>query len=326
MPFMSPNRPTVSAWRGRGGGEGSSLARYARVMLGLVAVWLAWAIWCWAKEPSVERFGVVLLIAGGHTVVLGLECLLAAWCNRRDPVPGATAGEWGRAWWRECGWAVRVFAWRQPFRWRHRPDPVVADTPRPAVVFVHGFVCNRGFWFRWLAVLQAQSRPYVTVNLEPVFGSLDDYVDQVEAAVCRAHDLGAGPPLVVAHSMGGLAVRAWRVARDPQARRVSRVVTIGSPHHGTALARGSGFTNGRQMVPDGPWLRALRDREAALWGGAAHDRFVCWYSNTDNIVFPASTATLPGADNRLVRGAAHVDLAQRADVMASALALGDLNP
>ena len=36
---------------------------------------------------------------------------------------------------------------------------------------------------------------------------------------------------------------------------------------------------------------------------------VCWYTNCDNIVFPPSTATLPGADNRLVRGVAHVQLA-----------------
>ena len=39
------------------------------------------------------------------------------------------------------------------------------------------------------------------------------------------------------------------------------------------------------------------------------DPFTCWYSNCDNIVFPASVATLPGADNRFVPGVAHVELA-----------------
>ena len=35
----------------------------------------------------------------------------------------------------------------------------------------------------------------------------------------------------------------------------------------------------------------------------------CWYSNCDNIVFPAGTAMLPGADNRLVEGVAHMQMA-----------------
>ena len=30
--------------------------------------------------------------------------------------------------------------------------------------------------------------------------------------------------------------------------------------------------------------------------------FTCWYSNSDNIVFPTSVASLPGADNRLAAG------------------------
>jgi hypothetical protein len=37
--------------------------------------------------------------------------------------------------------------------------------------------------------------------------------------------------------------------------------------------------------------------------------FTCYYSSCDNIVFPVSTATLPGADNRYVNGVAHVHLA-----------------
>jgi len=48
-------------------------------------------------------------------------------------------------------------------------------------------------------------------------------------------------------------------------------------------------------------------------------RFVCWYSNCDNVVFPASTATLPGADNRFVPGLPHVGLAFDAAVMRSVL-------
>jgi triacylglycerol esterase/lipase EstA (alpha/beta hydrolase family) len=122
------------------------------------------------------------------------------------------------------------------------------------------------------------------------------------------------PPLLVCHSMGGLAARAWLRASSGYAR-VHHVVTIGTPHHGTWLARFSRVANGRQMRIGCDWQRQLeRDlppQQRAL--------FTCWYSNCDNIVFPASTATLPGAENRLLRGVAHVRLALHAGVMRDAL-------
>ena len=43
--------------------------------------------------------------------------------------------------------------------------------PGGAVVLVHGFVCNRGFWLPWLRALRDRGLAYATVNLEPVFGS-----------------------------------------------------------------------------------------------------------------------------------------------------------
>jgi triacylglycerol esterase/lipase EstA (alpha/beta hydrolase family) len=153
--------------------------------------------------------------------------------------------------------------------------------------------------------LRAAGHPFVAVNLEPVFGSIDDYTGVLDDAVRRATAAGGMPPVIVCHSMGGLAVRAWlRTTNQP----VRHVVTIGSPHRGTWLGRFSHTANGRQMRLEGEWVAALARTERAV-------SFTCWYSNCDNIVFPASTATLPAADNRLVRGAAHVELAFRPEVM-----------
>jgi triacylglycerol esterase/lipase EstA (alpha/beta hydrolase family) len=116
------------------------------------------------------------------------------------------------------------------------------------------------------------------------------------------------PPVLVCHSMGGLVARAW-LRRQQDAGRVARVITIGSPHGGTWIARFSRVPNGRQMRIGGDWLNAL---------GPPRDpaSFTCWYSNCDNVVFPASTATIAGADNRFLPGAGHIDLAFRPEVMA----------
>jgi triacylglycerol esterase/lipase EstA (alpha/beta hydrolase family) len=104
--------------------------------------------------------------------------------------------------------------------------------------------------------------------------------------------------------MGGLALRAWWAA-DGRDERLHHAITLGSPHHGTWLARFAMTRNARQMQQLSRWLQTLAPRETA----ARRARFTCFYSHCDNIVFPPSTATLPGADNRHVPGHAHVHLA-----------------
>jgi triacylglycerol lipase len=295
----------------------SSLARLqqATTVL-LVACALAWLGWHWRDSPGVGVAGFVTILMG-YAVILGVEFVLLWFASRRDPAPQATLGELAHAWLRETIMAPIVFCWRQPFRWRELPDQL-ESAGRPArrgVVLIHGFVCNRGFWTPWLKQLRSRGHAFVAVNLEPVFGSIDEYVPLVDEAVKRVTQATGLAPVLVCHSMGGLAARAWLRAKSADTR-VHHVITIGSPHHGTWLARFSQVKNGRQMRLQSDWLRRLEQGAAQY-----HCRFTCWYSNCDNIAFPASTATLAGADNRLVRGAAHVDLGFHPEVMAHSLAL-----
>lgn len=295
----------------------SALAMLQATGVVLVLGLLLWGIQAWHESHPQRVMGLVVLVFTGHAWVLALECALAAWQNRSDSSPRASLGDWLKAWWCEVRIAPQIFAWRQPFAWRRWPDSAqgAAPTDRPVAVLIHGFVCNRGFWLPWMQVMGERGLAFVSVNLEPVFGSIDEYVPQIEEAVARAEALGDARPILICHSMGGLAARAWLASVPDNAMRVERVITIGTPHRGTWLARFSHLENGRQMGPQSPWLLALEEREAALTPEPAWSGFVCWYSNTDNIVFPASTATLPGADNRLIRGAAHVDLAFHPAVM-----------
>lgn len=298
----------------------SSLARLQQLLvLGTVAFAVAWLLLWWPHAPLVAVIGAALAFVG-YAVVLGLEGWAAARLNRGDEAPAAGWPGHVGAWWQEVRVAPQVFAWRQPFRWASLPDDVdPSDGAVPAVVFVHGFVCNRGLWLPWMNRLRREGVPYVSVNLEPVFGDIDSYVPLMSDAVRRAHAITGRPPVMVCHSMGGLVARAWMAAEPHTA--VHKVVTIGSPHRGTWLGRFSRVTNGRQMRQEGDWLNALHQREAQIKPEATYADFVCWYSNADNIVFPASTATLPGADNRLVPGVAHVALAFHPRVMDESLAI-----
>lgn len=299
----------------------SSLARLQQVLvLSAIALSVLWAWWAWPRSALSMFIGMALL-ASGYALVLGVEIIAAAAINRTDTTTKASWAEWVGAWWQEVKVAPQVFAWRQPFRWRLSPDTLTTrPAALPAVVFVHGFFCNRGFWLPWMERLRALEVPYVSVNLEPIFGSIDDYASLVDDAVLRATSMTGHAPTLICHSMGGLAARAWLTASPGAGSRVRKIITIGTPHRGTWLARFSHLANGRQMRHNCDWQLELMARELALHPQRHADLFVCWYSNTDNIVFPASTATLPGADNRLVVGAAHVALAFHPRVMAESLA------
>jgi hypothetical protein len=285
-----------------------------RLVLGTLVLVLGWAAWLLLKGAWATALLVVALGFAGHALVLAFEFLCVAWVNRGDPAPPAGIGDLLRAWWAETLIAPRVFAWRQPFRqhaWPDQPGPPPGGATAPrrrGVVLIHGFICNRAFWQPWYPRLRALGIPHASVDLEPVFGSIDEYVPLIEAAVQRIEAATGLPPVLVCHSMGGLAARAWlreSANRGGAETRVHRVVTIGTPHHGTWLARWSFTPNGRQMRCDSRWIATLAAAEPL----ERLARFTCYYSHCDNIVFPASTAVLPGSEVHHVRGAAHVHMA-----------------
>lgn len=297
----------------------SNLARVLRVLVLLLALAAAaWTVSFW-RTSAWAALGGWLAILTGLALVLGAEFLALAVAGRRDPAPRPSGWQLLAAWWRSIWLNAIVFGWWQPFRWRAIPDRIPSAPtapPRRGVLLVHGFVCNRGFWMPWLKLLRGRGVPFIAVNLEPAFGSIDEYLATIDAAVQRLTRATGLPPLVVAHSMGGVAVRAW-LRSGGAVQRVHHVVTIGSPHRGTWIGRFSRALNGRQLRVDSPWLRELAHARPE---GAA-TAFTCWYSNCDNMVFPVSTATLPGADNRFVAGAGHLALAYHPDVIAASLAL-----
>lgn len=287
--------------------DSAMLARLQRwLVTGVLALALAW--WLASGEAALSagwRVGVLVLILAPHAPVLALEFLLLRRFGSAEPAERPGLGRCVRAWAGEVAWGWLTFGWRQPFRSASEPDYLpVPDAGRTGVVLVHGFVCNRGLWLPWMRRLRALGVPFVAVNLEPVFGSIDDYVPQIDAAVACLQQHTGRAPLIVAHSMGGLATRAWlRDAADADAR-CAGVVTIASPHHGTWLARFAVTPNGRQMRIGSEWLRALAQHEPP----ARRSRFTGFWGHCDNIVFPAATAMLDQADNRHLPGVAHVHM------------------
>lgn len=190
-------------------------------------------------------------------------------------------------------------------RWLGLPDPKVKpDDDRPPVLLLHGFFCNSGFW--WILRRQLFRASYdnvFTQTLEPVFGDIEHLTEQVAGkieAICAATH--AKQVIIVGHSMGGLAARAYLRRYGPA--RVLKLIAVGTPHHGTAHARAAFWLgeNLRQMRYKSAWLAELNSQSPPV-------PITNIYSYHDNIVAPQDSATLAGAKNIGLAGIGHLEMA-----------------
>lgn len=171
------------------------------------------------------------------------------------------------------------------------------------VLLLHGYGCNSGYWVHLSARLRQAGISHMALDLEPIAGSIDQYADRIHAALERLCQAAGSPQaIIVAHSMGGLASRAY--LRRHGARRVARVITLGTPHHGTALASFGPGVNAREMRLGSPWLAALAAGETP----ETRALFVSLWSHHDNIIAPQDSSFLPGARNIAFGGVGHVAL------------------
>jgi len=177
-------------------------------------------------------------------------------------------------------------------------------THRP-VLLIHGFACNHSVWREWLGRLEADGfGPVRVIDLEPPFADIEHHAAHVEREL-RAlfQDSGDIPVSIIGHSMGGLVARAALRRIGPEI--IGRIVTLATPHHGTALARL--FPNERlllQMVPNSRWLNQLNAEQEA--GCAVPITSI--YSLEDNLVVPARSAVLEHAHPIELRGIGHIGM------------------
>lgn len=207
-------------------------------------------------------------------------------------------------------------SWTMPFHAFHK-RPAVKPAGLPALL-IHGYGCNSGYWHAMSRALQKAQLTHHAISLEPILGDIDVYVPLIAQAVEQLiDDSGHQQIVLVAHSMGGLACRAY--LRTHGGSRIAKIITLGTPHHGTGLARHGVGINARQMRPadaaDKPtWLAQLAHDEAGRTEIRIDRLFVSIYSQHDNIVSPQLSAHLPGAKNIALVGIGHVTLASDVSV------------
>jgi pimeloyl-ACP methyl ester carboxylesterase len=108
--------------------------------------------------------------------------------------------------------------------------------------------------------------------------------------------------ILVGHSMGGMIARNY-VQNRGGAVNVERVVTLGSPHHGSKLAPFALSPMGKTLLPGSEFIRRFN---SAAWPQATP--LFSIYTRYDNIVVPAELARMDGAKAIELDGMGHTAL------------------
>lgn len=276
----------------------------ARLLRGLLATQLiTGALLGWfLSEPSDNRVWIVIIGALGFPLLTALALTIKTAIQSR--APGASA-----MWWRslpgEYVAGIRLFLLQQP--WTIAPpqfQPAMHPTANKVpVLLVHGYISNHRVWDEMASALRSAGHPVLTLDLEPLFTSIDNYGPLIEEAVselCR--QTGVEKVALIGHSMGGLVIRAW--IRSHGHDRVAMVITLGTPHAGTQIGPHPNTPNGQQMIWHSDWLHALSASETR----AIRQLIRIALSPQDNIVAPQREQVLEGAQVTVFDGLGHLAL------------------
>lgn len=298
------------------------IARFTRIMLALQIILIAGLAGLlfkldWISDPMLAFAASVLLMSLPRAAIVFNNFFLSRALNQtlQDGTrPSLLAS--ARLLLSEFRASTLCWYWLLPFAtFQNRLQ--AQDTGLP-VLLIHGYGANSGFWHHTSKLLAREGISHSAIELEPVLASIDDYTILIHNAVetlCK--DCGQNAVIILAHSMGGLAARAY--LRSHGLHRTARLIMLGTPHFGSTLANFAMGINAaqmkRQLLSDAGsaanWLQTLASTETP----ASRSRTVSIFSRHDNIVAPQESAHLPGATNISVDMIGHVALGFNAQVL-----------
>ena len=273
------------------------IARFTRIMLALQIIAVSGIAGLllkmnWISQPVLAVAASTLLLTLPRVAVVFNNFFLSS--ALRQPLHNGAEPDLfacSRLMLAELYASTLCWLWLLPFAtFRRRMQ--AGDTSLP-VLLIHGYGANSGYWHHSSKLLARAGISHQALELEPILASIDDYaalIHQAVEALCK--ETRAEQVIMLAHSMGGLAARAYLKAQG--SNRMAKLITLGTPHFGSTLANFAMGINATQMQRAAPqWLTTLAQSETP----ALRARFVSIYSRHDNIVAPQASAHLPGASN-----------------------------
>lgn len=176
--------------------------------------------------------------------------------------------------------------------------PTDAESQPGPVLLVHGYGGTSAGLSQLAAQIRAVGRTAVIVD--PVgdnTGDINEQVAALELAVSQAEQSGTPSVDIIGYSAGGVVALAWSKRHEGE-RRARRIISLGSPFHGTQIAATAMAaapelcpTACRQLAPGSDLLREL-DVDGA---GAEHPAWLALWTKFDTVVTPPESANLKEA-------------------------------
>jgi triacylglycerol esterase/lipase EstA (alpha/beta hydrolase family) len=194
----------------------------------------------------------------------------------------------------------------------------MATGTRP-VVLIHGYAMNRTNWV-WLGPTLAKR------GLGPLHGMNYNSLATVAESAAQLGlfverlcvEAGVSQVDIVAHSLGGIISR-WYIERMGGAKRVGKLVTIATPHHGTRWARMAVGRVRHDLAHHSPLVTELGNGRPP--DGVSYTSI---WSNCDNLIVPADSSRIgPFGEDVIIDDHGHLALltSQKvADAVAARLA------
>ena len=272
--------------------------------LAYAAVFTLYAAWAGSRVAAgAQAWPFVLAIPLVYAAIpLAFVCVwfAVAWKFRAPRPPEATLDLRGtlKLFWNEfvtiAGNSPRMIGYRMLV-----PDPPPSRCDQP-ILLLHGVMCNAGVWHPFLRWFRRRGVDAVyALSYGPPLASIELFADQAAAKIDAILEAtGARQVIVVAHSMGGLVMRAY--LRRYGGAKVSRLVTIATPHEGSMHAWLALGQPALQLRPRNAWLDDLGTPQ-----GSDLPAIVSLWSWHDSMVTPQTSARAHFAENVEVAGVGH---------------------
>lgn len=173
-----------------------------------------------------------------------------------------------------------------------RLEFISSVVPLRPVLLVHGYIHNNSvFYIMKRRLLREGWKHVYTINLKTHAKGIDECAVDISKKVDQiCKETGAEKVDLIAHSFGGLCARYFVQAIDGGAAKVSRCITLGTPHQGTQLAY-LGFGPANWDMQPGSDLIELLNNELPLPEAV---EFTNIWSPFDYMVIPIENAIMEG--------------------------------
>ncbi|MEM7583301.1 MAG: alpha/beta fold hydrolase [Acidobacteriota bacterium] len=168
------------------------------------------------------------------------------------------------------------------------------DVTGPAVLCIHGYLRNGTCMWGYRRALARRGRSTAAVSMGRPLRTIEDYVPPVANALRNLTAAHPGEQIdIIAHSMGGVVLRSVLATEPELAAAVHRIVTLGSPHRGTAAVAGlPGVRETRQLNPQSAFVHQLPDFRTSV----PQAEVVTVAAELDFVVYPRDTSHLEGSE------------------------------